>query len=253
VFLFVSPKRGLIYGITAVVASMAVLLAITAFYPAYISLSLIDNANSSAFYNVDHMRRQTLDWLLYSLPLTVGLVVRLGRAVINGSLMRITQVRPSPFGFASAVNAAVFFAVFAGHAGAHMTYLFHLVTPLLIVALLPRLGEQPWGRARRCCLPIAFVANWLLSAHLQPVPGLGSRLRSCRTPSDPRTHVPDRPRSPDRWLFQASRSLTLSLAILRHRRDRTAMARVMPGDMIRARWDGFLDEITSDIIGGDSI
>jgi hypothetical protein len=160
VFLFVSPKRGLIYGLTTIGLSIAVLLIATMFYPAYISVSLIDNINSSTYYDVDHLKRQTLDWLSYSLPLTVGLVVILFRAVANGSVLRRMRTRPSPFAFASAVNGAVFLAVFGGHPGAHMTYLFQLVTPLLMVALLPHLDEQSWARALVIvALPIAFVMN----------------------------------------------------------------------------------------------
>src|SRR4029077_15115430 len=130
---------GLIYGLTTTAVSIAVLLTATMFYPAYINVSLIDNMNSSTYYDVDHLQRQTLDWLSYSLPLTIGLAALLLRAVVNIRMLGAMR-NPSPFAFASAVNAAVFLAVFGGHPGAHMTYLFQLVTPLLIVALLPHLG-----------------------------------------------------------------------------------------------------------------
>jgi hypothetical protein len=253
VFLFVSPKRGVLYGTTAVVASVAALLAMTVFYPAYISLSLIDNANSSAYYNVDHMRRQTLDWLVYSLPLTVGLIVLLVRAVANGRLMRMTQARPSPFGFASAVNAVVFFAVFAGHAGAHMTYLFHLVTPLLIVALLPRLGEQPWGRALVvAALPIAFVAN----AGYFPLTfnrfrdseatfaQLTDAIRSHRHVLGS-TEVAGPLALSGRPVFDSGHSQYFGTAATERR-----WPGLVPGDEIHARWQGFLDDITTGIIEG---
>lgn len=166
VFLFVSPRRGLIYGMTTVAAAVVALFIMTLFYPAYISMSLVDNMNSAAYYNVDHMKRQTFDWLLYSLPLTVGLGLALVRAVIRSRPMQWIRSRPSPYAFAAAVNATVFFCVFAGHAGAHMTYLFHLVTPLLLVALLPGFDERSWpGAAVAVALPIAFVAN----AHYFPL------------------------------------------------------------------------------------
>jgi hypothetical protein len=253
VFLFVSPKRGLIYGITAVVASLAALLAMTAFYPAYINLSLIDHANSSAYYNVDHMRRQTLDWLLYSLPLTVGVVVVLVRAVVNGSLLRITRTRPSRFGFASAVNAAVLFAVFAGHAGAHMTYLFHLVTPLLIVALLPRLCERPWARALVvAALPIAFVAN----AGYFPL--TFSEFRDSEATFAKLTHAI---RSHTHVLGSTEVAGLLALSgqpVVDSGHSEyfgtAATDRRWPGllsgDVIRTRWDDFLNDIQAGIIGG---
>ena len=166
VFLFVSTKRGLIYGLTTIGVSIAALLIMTIVYPAYISVSLIDNMNSSTYYDVDHLKRQTLDWLSYSLPLTVGVVAILLRAVASGSVRHPLRSRPSPFAFASVVNAAVFVAVFGGHPGAHMTYLFHLVTPLLIGAVFPRLDEQPWARTLvLVALPVAFATN----AHYFPL------------------------------------------------------------------------------------
>jgi hypothetical protein len=63
----------------------------TLFYPAYITMSLVDNMNNAAYYNLDHMKRQTLDWMLYSLPLTVALLFLLVRAV--------TRTSPAQCGF----------------------------------------------------------------------------------------------------------------------------------------------------------
>jgi len=166
IFLFVSPKRGVMYGFTAIAVSLALLLAMTLIYPAYISVSLIDNVNSSTYYDVEHMKRQTLDWLSYSLPLTVGMVLLLGRGVVSGRILAGLRSRPSIFAFASIINAGVFFAVFGGHPGAHMTYLFHLVTPLLLVAVFPRLEPASWSRALViAALPLAFVTN----AHYFPL------------------------------------------------------------------------------------
>jgi hypothetical protein len=156
----------LIYGLTTVAAAVAALLTMTLFYPAYINMSIVENMNSAAYYNVDHMKRQTLDWLLYSLPLTVGLGLVFLRAVMSSTPMQWIRSTPSPFAFAAAVNATVFFCIFAGHPGAHMTYLFHLVTPLLLVALLPGFDERSWaGALVAIALPIAFVAN----AHYFPL------------------------------------------------------------------------------------
>ena len=180
VFLFVSPKRGLIYGLTTVAAAVAALLTMTLFYPAYVNMSIVENMNSAAYYNVDHMKRQTLDWLLYSLPLTVGLVLVLLRAVMSSTPMQWIRSTPSPFAFAAAVNATVFFCVFAGHPGAHMTYMFHLMTPLLLVALLPGFDERSWAGAlvgdrlaNRVCRQCA-----LFSADVRAVSGGRSDIRA---------------------------------------------------------------------------
>lgn len=252
VFVFVSPKRGLIYGVAAMAAASAVLLIMTAFYPAYISVSLIDNMNSSTYYDVDHMKRQTLDWLSYSLPLTVGLAAVLFRAAASGSLVRGLRTRPSPFAFASAVNAVVFFAVFAGHPGAHMTYLFHLVTPLLIVAVLPQLGEESWVRALVVvALPIAFVAN----AHYFPL--TFDRFRTAEATAAQltdvirshahvlgSTEVAGEIALAGQRVFDSGHSQYFGTAASDHRWPGLA-----PADLLRARWDSFLNEIDTGITG----
>jgi hypothetical protein len=250
VFLFVSPKRGLIYGLTTTGVSIAVLLIATMFYPAYISVSLIDNMNSSTYYDVDHLQRQTLDWLSYSLPLTVGLVVLLLRAVVSSRGLRAMRSRPSPFAFASAVNAAVFVAVFGGHPGAHMTYLFQLVTPLLIVALLPHLGEQSWARALViAALPLAFVMN----AHYFPL--TFGRFREAEATA---AQLSDAIRSHGHVLgstevagaialsgqpvFDSGHSQYFGTAGSDRR-----WPGLVPADLLRARWESFLREIDTGI------
>jgi hypothetical protein len=162
--LFVSPRRGIAYGFAALLAACATLWAMTLIYPAYINMSIVENVNSSTYYDVDHMRRQTLDWLVYSLPLTVGVILLAAGALAGGR--RRLRNRPSPFAFASVVNAVVFFGVFGGHPGAHMTYLFHLVTPVLILAVLPQFAVDSWaGAVMAAALPVAFAA----SAHYFPL------------------------------------------------------------------------------------
>jgi len=251
VFLFVSPKRGLIYGVTAVVAAIAALLAVTLFYPAYINMSVIDNMNSAAYYNVDYMERQTIDWLLFSLPLTVGLVVVLLRALVAGRSIRSLRARPSPFVFGTVVNAAVFFAVFGGHAGAHMTYLFHLVTPLFIVALLPRFDEPSWtGALVAVALPIAFLAN----AHYFPLTFArfrASEATFAQLSETIRAHqhvlgsteVAGPLALAGRPVVDSGHSQYFGAAAIGYR-----MPGIVPADAIDARWQAFLTEIRSGII-----
>src|SRR5205085_12319031 len=50
VFVFVSPKRGVAYGAAAVLLSAALLWMMTLWFPAYISLSIVDNMNSATYY-----------------------------------------------------------------------------------------------------------------------------------------------------------------------------------------------------------
>ena len=250
VFLFVSPKRGLIYGITTIGVAIAVLLIASMFYPAYINVSVIDNMNSSTYYDIDHLERQTLDWFSYSLPLTVGLVVWLLRAVVSGRGVRAMRNRPSAFAFASAVNAAVFVAVFGGHPGAHMTYLFQLVTPLLIVALLPQLGAQSWARALVIvALPIAFVMN------APYFPLTFGRFRDAETTA---AQLSDAIRSHRHVLGSTEVAGAIALSgqpvfDSGHSQYFGAAGSdrqwpgLVPADLLRARWDSFLKEIDTGI------
>jgi hypothetical protein len=248
--LFISTRRGLTYGALTIGAAAALLWTMTLFYPAYVNLSIIDNMNSSTYYDVEHMQRQTLDWLVYSLPLTVGLAVVLVRAIVNGRVLRRVRTRPSPFAFASAVNAVVFFAVFAGHPGAHMTYLFHLVTPVLIVALLPHVGVESWsGALVVAALPVAFVAN----AHYFPL--TFSRFRSAEATfaqltAAIRTHahvlgsteVAGPLALSGQPVFDSGHSQYFGAAAA----DRSWPG-LVPGAVIQARWEGFLHDIDTGI------
>jgi hypothetical protein len=251
VFLFVSPKRGLIYGLTTVAAAVATLFIVTLAYPAYITMSIVDNINSASYYNVDHMKRQTFDWLTYSLPLTIGLVLLLLRAVTRASPRHWMRGAPSPFAFAAAVNATVFFCVFAGHAGAHMTYMFHLVTPLLLVSMLPSFDERSWnGALVAIALPIAFAAN----AHYFPL--TFSRFRAAEATfaqlSDAirahqyvlgSTEVAGPLALAGRPVFDSGHSQYFGDAATKYR-----LPGLVPAASIDARWKAFLGEIKSGII-----
>jgi hypothetical protein len=252
VLLFVSRTRGLIYAVTALAAALAALLTMTVFYPTYINMSLVDNMNSSMIYNVEHMRQQTLDWLSYSLPLAVAVAMLFLRAVTRGGLLQQLRTRPSPFAFASLANAVVFFAVFAGHLGAHMTYLFHLVTPLLIVAVLPEFDERSWARALvAVALPIAFVTN------ARYFPLTFGRFRASEATF---AQLSDAIRSHERVLGSTEVAGLLALAgqpvfDSGHSQYFGASATdqrwpgLVPGDILKARWASFLAEINHGIAG----
>jgi len=253
VFLFVSPKRGLIYGVATLTAALVTLFTMTLFYPAYITMSLVDNMNSAAYYNLDHMKRQTLDWLLYSLPLTVALAILLVRAVTRTSFGQWIRSTPSPFAFAAAVNATVFFCIFAGHAGAHMTYMFHLVTPLLLAAMWPSFDERSWaGAIVALALPVAFIAN----AHYFPL--TFGRFRAAEATfaqlSDViRTHqyvlgsteVAGPLALAGQPVFDSGHSQYFGEAAVKYR-----VPGLVPAESIDARWKAFLSEMKSGIVAG---
>ena len=250
VVLFVSTRRGLAYAAVSMAAAVGVLWLVTLWLPAYINVSVIDNANSSLYYDVDHMKRQTLDWLIYSLPLTVGLVLLFIRAVINGAGLVSVRTAPSLFAFAATVNAVVFLTIFAGHPGAHMTYLFHLVTPLLLLAMLPQLEVDSWTRGLVIvALPIAFVLN----AHYFPLTfgrfraaeatfaALSADIESHRSVLGS-TEIAGPLALAGRPVFDSGHSQYFGNAAIDRR-----WPGLVPADVMRERWRDFLETINNGI------
>ena len=165
VFVYVSRPRGLAYGLTGVAAAVLLLFALTTFYPAYVSLSVVGNAQTG-YGAAGHLWRQTSDWLVFSLPLTLGLILLALPGVAGARSFRGWRTPPPVFAFGAAANAGVFFYLLGWHPGAHMTYLFQLVTPALILAVWPPIGRSAWPRAVvAAALPLAFVLN----AHYFPL------------------------------------------------------------------------------------
>ncbi|MGE3704982.1 MAG: hypothetical protein AB7I13_06890, partial [Vicinamibacterales bacterium] len=150
--------RAFAYGAIAGASALALLALMNLVYPAYVTLTFAANAQSG-FSDGEHLRRQTIDFLVFSLPVTVGLVMAAGgwmRDLGRGDAWR--RARPNVFVFGAAANAAVFFIWLGWHPGAHMTYLFQLVLPLLMPAVLPPLAHRPWPRAIvAAALPVALV------------------------------------------------------------------------------------------------
>lgn len=150
--------RGLVYGLVTTVSALTVLAAMNRLYPAYVTLTFAANAQSG-FADAAHLQRQTIDWLLFSLPLTLGLIFGVARWITNWSRVG-APLAPGVFAFGAAVNACVFFAWLGWHPGAHMTYLFQLVTPLLMPAVLPPLSRLAWPRALvAMALPVSLVMS----------------------------------------------------------------------------------------------
>lgn len=135
------------------------------FYPAYVTLSIAANAQSG-YGDAGHLFEQTSDWLLFSLPLTVGLIFAGVREVERIRARVAWRRTPSVFAFASVANACVFFYWLGWHPGAHMTYLFQIVTPVLAPALLPAVSGRGWPRA---CVALALPVCMAASAHYFPL------------------------------------------------------------------------------------
>ncbi len=246
--LFGPRWRGLAYGLGVVSASVACLLGLTTVYPGYISLSLVANAGTT-FNNGLHLMRQTSDWLVFSLPLTVALVALGGALMARPGRPKWLQ-RPSLFAFASVANATVFFGWLGWHAGAHMTYLFHLVTPVLIPALLPAVGQRPWSRAAvAVALPLALALNAdyfpktfaRFTASEHSFAGIGSTVRTYDHVLGS-TEVAGVLALAGRPVYDTGQSEYFKDAVS----DRSVPG-MLPAEAVRGRWESFLGTLEGDI------
>lgn len=163
--LFVSGARGIAYGVAGGLSMVTLLGGMNHFYPAYVTLSIAANAQSG-YRDAAHLFEQTSDWLLFSLPLTVGVIFAGVRGVERIRARADWRRAPSIFAFASVANACVFFYWLGWHPGAHMTYLFQIVTPVLAPALLPAVSNRRWSRA---CVALALPVCMAASAHYFPL------------------------------------------------------------------------------------
>lgn len=160
-FLFRSGerRRGFARGVITTVSALAVLAAMNRLYPAYVTLTFAANAQSG-FADAAHLQRQTIDWLVFSLPLTLGIIFAVAHWMSGWFGTGARMADPGVFAFGAAANACVFFAWLGWHPGAHMTYLFQLVTPLLMPAVLPPLSRLAWPRALvAMALPVSLVMS----------------------------------------------------------------------------------------------
>ena len=251
VFVFVSRPRGVAYGLTSVAAAVSLLFVLSRFYPAYVSLSVVGNAQTG-YGDADHLWRQTWDWLVFSLPLTLGLIFLAVQGVAGVRSFRGWRTAPNVFAFASAANAGVFFYVLGRHPGAHMTYLFQLVTPVLILAVWPHIGRSAWPRAVvAAALPLAFVLN----AHYFPLTfarfaaaerGFArvSRLVEGEEHVLGSTEVAGLLALAGRPVFDSGQS-----AYFRETALELPVPGLVPASVLRARWDEFVAAMERDISG----
>lgn len=243
-----SIGRGLIYGTLVVAASAGALLAATRIYPAYVSLTIVANGQDTA-YNLSHMVAQTGDWLVFSLPLTVALFLAAGLLNRPNAPHVDRPRRIDPFAFGAAANALVFACLLGGHPGAHMTYLFQLVTPMLLPAVFPVVGRHVWPRAAvALCLPAAL---WLSAPYFP--------LSFDRFTAAERTFARVGAAIEAHGQVLGSTEVAGLLALggrpvvdsgqseyFWHAASETRLPAVVPAEALSARWDTFVD----DVVGG---
>lgn len=155
-------------------ASGALLIAIAGLglgLPAWAPTVLGANLQA-AHYSWEHLARQSRDWAIFSLPLLAAAIACVRprrRAGLEGvvtpaaSLSGSARARPpglDVWDLALAVGMLAVMASLGGHRGAHMTYLFHLVSPPLTVVVLRAAHARRGARlAFAATLPLAVILN----------------------------------------------------------------------------------------------
>jgi len=156
VFLAVSWRRGVVFGLAAIAALALWAGLLSLALPRWAALVLFANVGAAG-YDPLHLLRQGLDWAVFSLPLLAPLAVLAAtapRTLIAG--------RVGFWGFAALCGLAVLIVSLGGHTGAHMTYFFHLLTPPLAIAVA---ASASASAAARRALTLALPAAVVLNAH----------------------------------------------------------------------------------------
>jgi hypothetical protein len=159
VFLCRDLRRGLAYGIAAILATAAAWALIGLLAPGYVAVVLMASIGATS-YDAGHLVRQVAEWSLFSLPLLAAGVLALpGRRRVRD---------PGAWAVMFGLGWLAIIGTLGGHKGAHLSYLFQLLTPFLVVAALTAARDRPSAMlAFRLLLPVAI----LLNAHrFLPVP-----------------------------------------------------------------------------------
>jgi hypothetical protein len=153
VFLWRDPRRGCVYALAAVAATLAALALMQALMPGYGPFVVVANLRD-ADYDPAWLLRQTGDWLLFDLPLVLALAASLLSGPAGGG--RDVGL----FGAMSLLGALALLAILGGHTGAHLSYFFQLLTPYLAVVALAKAARHKIAlRLFRLSLPVAMLAN----------------------------------------------------------------------------------------------
>lgn len=161
VFFWRDWRRGLAYGLTAVGATAASLAAMAVLLPGYVAFVLVANLGATE-YVASYLLKQSFDWLIFDLPLAAALIVLLAR---RGWGREGFSLRRDP-GFLNAMaglGAIAIVGKLGGHPGAHLSYIFQLLSPFAAVWILSLAArDRPALYAFRVALPvmIALNAHW---------------------------------------------------------------------------------------------
>lgn len=158
VFLCRDLRRGFAYGVSAIIATAAAWALIGLVAPGYVAVVLMANLGATT-YEVAHLVRQIREWSLFSLPLLAAGAMVLAMRARAGTL-RLGGRDPGLMAAMLGFGCVAILGALGGHTGAHLSYLFQLVSPFLAVVVLVAARREPWAvLAFRLSLPIAIVLN----------------------------------------------------------------------------------------------
>jgi len=163
VFLCRDTRRGIAYGIAAILATGATLAVTGWLLPGYTAIVLVANLSATSYEPI-HLLRQLGEWGLFGLPFLAAGVAALVLARRTGALHLARD--PGLFTALSGFGLIALLGVLGGHAGAHLSYFFQFLSPFVAIAALGLAAPYPAALAAfRLALPVAILS----SAHLFPL------------------------------------------------------------------------------------
>jgi len=163
VFLCRDMRRGLAYGIAAILTTAATLAVTGWLLPGYTAIVLLANLGAVT-YDPAHLLYQLREWDLFDLPFLAAGATALFLSRRAGTLRMARD--PGLFPALSGFSLIALVGALGGHVGAHLSYFFQFLSPFLAVTALGLAAPHPAALAAfRLTLPVAI----LLSAHLFPL------------------------------------------------------------------------------------
>jgi len=155
VFFWRDWQRGLAYGFAAIVVTALTIAIAGRLFPGYIAFVLIANLEATD-YDFGYLLRQSFDWVIFDLPLIAALIFLLLRRWRGFSIRRDPGLLTAMAGF----GLLAIVGKLGGHPGAHLSYIFQLLSPFVAATVLASAtGDPGTRRIFRIALPIAVIAN----------------------------------------------------------------------------------------------
>lgn len=158
VFLCRDLRRGFAYGVAAILATAFAWMAIGLVAPGYVAVVLFASIGATGF-DTDHLLRQLAEWSLFSLPLLAAAGIVLATRWREAG-WRMVRRDPGPMAAMFGLGLVAILGALGGHRGAHLSYLFQLLSPFLALGVLVAARDVPAARLGfRLLLPVAMLLN----------------------------------------------------------------------------------------------